>query len=303
MKRHKYIDTFVGSYTDCYPILSLSPWNTVDHPSNTPERLLGSCLWFQCVSNSKKDSIVETFKVLAGLGRDMITSITAAYPKLYVQHLSIGGSYLYKSERISDIDATVIVKGSYFSYIDTFVMMEVQKRLPIPVKKISLMIFGEDDFLFRTHVRDTIEVEDYIHTSLCMREGLVVLIRNVPLYGYVWEPRDLDRNNLLVRIKRQLFHAQLMIEGEVDLHRSPDARLRKSIGRIAEAFLYLSIGFPQLSITIQEVHKREALLSLVLSRRQVIEWLHEANRYIETLFEQTQRVRYETRTVLTQLQQ
>lgn len=145
------------------------------------------------------------------------------------------------------------------------------------------MIFGEDDFLSRTNIRDTIETPDYIHTSLCLREGLVFPMRNILIYGNLCKPKELDRQNLLIRIKRQLFHAELMIYDKVDLHRNADARLFKSVGRITEAFLYLSAGFPQLKISAKDMLEKEKKLSKSLHRADIISWLQEAKSCIELL--------------------
>jgi hypothetical protein len=286
MEQNKYIDTSAGLYTDNYPILSLSDRDTFENYEDDSEGLLKDCVWFQCASEAEKKGILDKLKVTSGLVEDIKIIIGTKYPDLHIKHISIGGSYLFKIDEANDIDFNIIVAGSHFSYVDIFEVDNVNKKLPVSVKKISLMIFGEDDFLFRTNIYDTIETEDYIHTSLCMREGLVFPMRNVLIYGHLCQPKDLDRRNLLVRIKRQLFHAQLMIEGKVDLHRNADARLLKSVGRIAEAFLYLSVGFTQLKMSPENILEKEKILSKSLHRADIISWLQEADNCIKSLSDQ-----------------
>ena len=206
---------------------------------------------------------------------------------MIIRHISLGGSYLFKSEKVNDIDFNIIVSGSHFSYTDTFKANEINRKLPVNVKRISVMIFGEDDFLSKTNVHDIIEVPDYIHTSLCMREGLVFPMRNVTIYGHLFNPKELDRKNLLVRIKGQLFHAELMLEDKVDLHKNDKARLLKSVGRIAEAFLFLSEGFQKLKLSPKNIFKKEKILSKSLHRIDILSWLQEAKNYIKFLSNET----------------
>lgn len=139
------------------------------------------------------------------------------------------------------------------------------------------MIFGENNFLYKDNMLDIIETKDYIHTSLCMREGLVFLMRNVPIFGNYFIDRKIDQKNLLVRIRRQIFHANLMLNKKIDLHKHPTDILLKAIGRISEALLYLAVSFPQLNIITNEILKKEDLLSKTLNLDGTLSWLKYAD--------------------------
>lgn len=283
MKQVKYIDTSGGFYTDNYPILLLSDQDFFEDYVNDLNFLFKDCPWFQYSSEIDKKDALNKLKAASSLVENIKTIIVEKYPNLHIKHISIGGSYLFKIGEVKDIDFNIIVTGSFFYYDEIFEVDKINKKLPINIKKISLMIFGERDFLYRTNICDTIETPDYIHTSLCMREGLVFPIRNIPIYGSLCIPKNLDKHNLLVRIRRQLFHAQLMIEDKVDLHRNADERLLKSIGRIAEGFIYLCIGFSQLEMSPKDILEKEKRLSTTLNSIDVTHWLQEVNDYIKFL--------------------
>jgi hypothetical protein len=279
----KYIDTSAGLYTENYPIVSLSKSDTFEYHTHDLRRLFETNIWFKLANTTEQNLIISKLKNIIALVDDIVVIITKHYPNKHIKHISLGGSYLFKTSDVNDIDFNVIVAGSHFSYLDIYDINAINEKLLVKVKKISLMIFGEDDFFHATEVKDTIEVEDYIHTSLCMREGLVFPLRNVPLFGYLCEPRSLDTKNLIVRIKRQLYHAKLMLENKVDLHRSIMSRLQKSIGRISEAMLLLSVIFPKLKISSHEIVENEKDLLRTLQPEKVSILLDKANDYIKSL--------------------
>ena len=169
MKNNKYIDTSVGLYTDNYPILSLSNSDVFENYTDNLEGLLKNCIWFQYASKNEKKHIVDKLRITSGLMEEIKKIIEIKYPNSNIMHISIGGSYLFEKNEINDIDFNIVVSGNHFSYTDIFEVEEINKKLPISVKKISLMIFGEDDFLSKTDVDDNIETTDYIHTLLRMR--------------------------------------------------------------------------------------------------------------------------------------
>ena len=245
----KYIDILAGRYKDNYPICILSKQNVFEKHCSDLNKILQKNIWFTCASDVDKKKILDKtiifFKMIAFLKKIILRKQS----KLIIKHISVGGSYLFKDSN-NDIDFNVIVKGSHFSYFDYFEIDELNNLLDRPVKKISFMIFGENNFLYKDNTLDMIETKDYIHTSLCMREGLVFLMRNVTVFGNYFINREIDRGNLLVRIRRQIFHADLMLNKKIDLHKDSNAILLKAISRIAEALLYLAVGFPQLNIRL-----------------------------------------------------
>jgi len=284
MTKNKNIDTTAGIYKDNYPIISLSSDVIFDNYKNDLFFFLKDRVWFLSANNIERENIMKRYMSIISIMDDIKILIKNKFPNLEIRHISIGGSYLFKTERSNDIDFNVIVSGSHFSYTEIYEVEEINRKISAHIKKISFMIFGEEDFLKKTKVFDTIEVEDYIHTSLCMREGLVFSIRNIPVYGYLCNNIEIDKHNLLIRIKRQLFHARLMLEDKVDLHRNTDARLAKSIGRISEAMLYLSIVFTELNLFPKNIIEKEKELSGELSRENIFLWLEKAEKHVDFLF-------------------
>jgi len=283
MNYKKHIDIMAGLYTDNFPIISLSKKDFFENYINRPAYILKDNIWFKYLSKERRENILERMKKISLLAPDIINLVKTKYPNLIIKHISIGGSYPFRIGRVNDIDFNVIVEGSHFSYHDDFDITELNKKLPDAVKRISIMIFGENNLLGKNNSADVIETEDYIHTGLCLREGLVFSMRNVPIYGCLFESRNLDKKNMQIRVRRQLFHAQLMLERKVDLHRDNKARLIKSIGRIAEAFLYLSVVFPTLKLIPLKILAKEEKLLKSLCLQEVADWLFEAQNYTKQL--------------------
>lgn len=280
----KHIDTDAGKYKNNYPILKLSYQDSIEKYKNNLQALVQDCIWFIYASGLEKRNILRKLSTICELVDKIKSKINCHYSNLNIKHISIGGSYLFKEHASSDIDFNIIVGGSYFSYMDIFEIDEINKKLPTTVKKISFMIFGEEDFLRDTGVSDAIETKDYIHTSLCMREGLVFPMRNVLIYGLKHiKPPILDKENLLMRIKRQLYHACLMVDGKIDLHRDTKSRLLKSISRISEALLYLADNFPELNLFPQNILMKENVFSKIIDEAEIKSWLNEANYLLRKL--------------------
>lgn len=276
----KFTDELIAHYTDNYPISVLAEDSISDEGYN-PRELLQNCIWYRHSPETQDQACFRYLQITHVVG-DIINIIQAKFPKLAIRHISIGGSYLFKS-RITDLDLTIIVEGSFFSYVEIREVSEINERLPVKIIKMSLMVFGEDDLKEKTSIEDSIETEDYIHTHLCMREGLVFPMRNVTIYGHPFEVMPVDRHNLLIRIKRQLFHAQLMLQGKVDLHRDNQARLVKAIGRIAEGSLYLYDVFPEVQRTPSEVIQTQKHLSASLDHAGTVAWLKEIEEITDNL--------------------
>jgi len=279
----KYIDTTAGEYKNNYPILKLSYQDSIEKYKKNLQAVMRDCVWFIYASESDRGNILNKLGIICELADNIKSKINCYYSNLNIKHISVGGSYLFK-EYASDIDFNIIVEGSYFSYRDIFEIDDINKKLPARIKKISLMIFGEEDFLRDTNVSDVIETKDYIHTSLCMREGLVFSMRNVLIYGFKHvKPSTLDKENLLIRLKRQLYHASLMVDGKVDLHRDTKSRLLKSISRISEAVLYLATSFPELNLSPQNILTKESAFSQIINEADIRSWLNEANFLLQRL--------------------
>ena len=182
----KYKDAEAGLYKEVFPILKLGDTILDDKlVLNNLDNLLGKCLWYKHSSVRERELIGSRFKNLHGINDLIIKVFKIYYPTLNIKHILIGGSYLFKGRLANDIDFNIIVSGSFFDYKDIYDISMINKRLESPVNKISFMVFGEDDFLYQTGINDVIETFDYVHSSLCMREGVIFNLRNITIYGYL----------------------------------------------------------------------------------------------------------------------
>ncbi|MBU3954946.1 nucleotidyltransferase domain-containing protein, partial [bacterium] len=113
------------------------------------------------------------------------------------------GSYLYGKNKsdIDDIDVGIMVKGSAFKYIIDKITIpsELRKRLPVPVKKLSLFIYGEDNMTKGIPIKDTIRA-GLTHKETVKRELSVAYWRNCVVWG-----KD------FVRIKGNEFNALIVV--------------------------------------------------------------------------------------------
>ena len=161
------------------------------------------------------------------------------HSNLKILHISVGGSYCYSEQIPQDIDFNIIVEGSFFSYYDIF-SNEVTNQFWEPaITKISFMIFGIDNLSGKTTVNDSLLSRSFLHTDMTIREGLIMPIRNITVYG-----RDIKNTitkdfNYFSRILRQLFQAKLFMESKIGLEYGDEKRRAKAFSRIKEAGILL----------------------------------------------------------------
>lgn len=170
------------------------------------------------------------------------------YPNLKILQISIGGSYGYEvNDNIGDIDFNVIVKGSFFAYYDVFDIDELRSKLNISISKISFMIFGEDNLKGIEKIEDSILSKSFLHTDMTIREGTVMYFRNVWIYGQDFLKISMNDYNFKMRIRRQLFQAFLLLNGEIGIEYGTTGRQRKAFSRIREAGILMSLNFAERS--------------------------------------------------------
>ena len=190
----------------------------------------------------------------------MCAIVRRTEPSLEVQHLSIGGSYLYCADgvAVNDIDFNVIVQGSYFDYYDVYEIDFLSTWLTNPIRKISFTIFGTHNVFHGTPINDLVVRDSYLHTDVTIREGLVFGWRNATLLGPTFSASRPYLPNLLVRIDRQLYQARLLETGKIGLNRGWKIRQAKAANRVTEAALLLTEAFPHIRFPQQEflTHKR-----------------------------------------------
>ncbi len=173
--------------------------------------------------------------------------------KYNVLNASIGGSFFYKMDQIiNDLDLNIIVDGSYFEYVklNTADMFLVPTELPIYT---SLMIFGIENLTFGIKTNDTIEIGEYRHTELTFREGCVMPWRNATFYGRNFlYPANFNKQNLFVRIKRQVYYSELVLNNKISRYSVKDVQINKAYNRLAEACFLLANIFPELNLSVPQ---------------------------------------------------
>lgn len=154
----------------------------------------------------------------------------------------------------------MLVKGSYFNYYNVFHGINFLKDVVVGgknIKKISFMIFGEDNIFKGTPIDDSIRSGGYIHTDMTTREGMVFSWRNGVIYGKAFDYFKVNKYNLLVRIARQFYQAKLFLQNKIGIGKSLLQRKAKSLNRILEAMILLDNAFPYIDIPINKVFNQE----------------------------------------------
>lgn len=254
----KFSDDDIGKYSPNYPIATLS--KIKPNKENLLE-IIKDNIRFKYSNDIEKVEILSKFKSVLSITDEIMSKFHQNYPNLKVKHMSIGGSYLFKKEVSNDIDFDVIVEGSFFSYKDIFDIDVINNSIYKPVRKISFMIFGEDDLILNTEINDSIETADFIHTNLTAREGLIFNLRNITILGFDIEKKIPDKKNILLRIKKQLYHAELILNSKIYKYRNEHEKISKATGRVMEGMLYISQLFSDFCPkTIEVVEQEKELL-------------------------------------------
>jgi hypothetical protein len=151
-----------------------------------------------------------------------------------VQHISVAGSYV-RAEQPGDIDFDVVLTGSFFDYATFNEGIELLD-LTGSVQKISLTVMGMDNVLGKATTCDDIRNDGFVHHDTIAREMLIAPMGSITVYGRPFDHEGtIDGHNVLVRIARQLYFAQLTLEGKIPYYNEEPLRTRKAIKRIAEA--------------------------------------------------------------------
>lgn len=198
-------------------------------------------IFLQLLSKEQLDIIEKRVKNIQDNLHFVLSYIYNKFPDLEILQLSIGGSYGYNvGLAVGDIDFNVIVKGSFFSYYDVFDIKELIQKSDTKVNKISFMIFGEDNLKGVTKIDDSIFSKAFLHTDMTIREGIVMYLRNIIIWGQDFCYTPLNMNNFKMRIKRQIFQASLLLKNEIGKEYGLDKRREKAFSRIKEAGILLA---------------------------------------------------------------
>jgi hypothetical protein len=193
--------------------------------------------WYQRANSLERAAMLERLVHLNENLGIVVDFIDRSYGTLgfTVEHISLAGSYLH-ADHPGDIDFDVVLSGSYFDYVTFNDGIELLD-LTGSVTKISLTVMGMENILGNAFTHDDITNDGFTHHDTIIREILVAPMRNVTVFGKVFdEQRSVDSRNVLVRIARQLYFAELTLEGRIRYYENEPLRTRKAVNRIREAY-------------------------------------------------------------------
>jgi hypothetical protein len=103
--------------------------------------------------------------------------------------------------------------------------------------KLSLIMMGMDNVLGTQFTNDEIHTDGFTHQDMIIREMLIAPMRNITVYGKPLKRRkNLDNHNVLARVARQLFYAELTLQAKIPRYEVEPLKTKKAIGRIREAY-------------------------------------------------------------------
>jgi hypothetical protein len=252
-RENYYLDAIAGRYERVFPVARYADVVDLGDAESVRASLSGN-LWFRSSDDARRRSMIDKVVRLEPVVDELCATVRFVEPYLEVEHISIGGSYLYcdGDVAVNDIDFNVIVGGSHFDYYDVYDIDFLRDSLANPIRKISFTVFGASNVFQGTPINDLVVRDSYVHTDVTIREGLVFGWRNATLLGPAFSARAPYLPNLLVRIDRQLYQARLLEEGRIAPDRGEKVRQAKATNRVAEAALLLAEAFPHISLPRQE---------------------------------------------------
>lgn len=252
-----YIDSDVGRYKKIFPLVKYSFPINLGRKESIEKSLKGN-IWFKNSISQQKVFMIQKIQSHNRLIEKLL-KIIQKRTRLKVCHISVGGSYLFNNcedtyKGPQDIDYNVLVSGSYFDYFNFYRIKFLKNTVAAGrnIKKISFMIFGEDNIFKGTTVNDSIESEGYVHTDMAIREGLIFGWRNGTIYGNSFGHLKMNEYNLLVRVARQLYQAKLFLQNKIGIKRTMQQRRKKALNRIIEAIILLAEAFHNVDISIKD---------------------------------------------------
>jgi hypothetical protein len=235
---HEYHDRDSLPFNASYPLIEFK--DEIIDKGAPPESLRKHMLhnyWFQNANSLERDIILDRMVHLNKNIDIVLDFLSRQYETIgfKILHISVAGSYVYAPEP-GDIDLDVVLSGSFFDY-RTFNEGIELLDLTGSVQKVSVTVMGIDNILGNKFTNDDIRNQGYTHHDTILREMLVAPMRNITVYGLPFDnKKNIDSRNVLVRIARQLYFAELTLEGKIPYYENEPLRTRKAVKRIREAY-------------------------------------------------------------------
>lgn len=235
---HSYHDRDSLPFNVKYPLVEFRDEKiAVGESRNALHKVLLGNYWFQKSNVLEREAMLKRLIHVNKHLNIVLDFINERYLPLgfTIEHLSIAGSYLHAAQP-GDIDFDLILSGSYFDYVTFNEGIELLDTTG-SVRKISLTVMGMDNVLGKKFTVDDIRNEGFVHHDTIIREMLVAPMRNVTVFGKIFdESKNIDSRNVLVRIARQLYFAELTLEGKIPYYEEEPLRSQKAVKRVREAY-------------------------------------------------------------------
>ena len=235
---HSYHDRDSLPFHVQYPLIEFkTDFIDVGASDHTLHKLVLQNYWYQKANTFERKSMLERIKHINTNIQIVVDFLEKNYCNLgfTIEHISIAGSYAHAPEP-GDIDFNVVLSGSFFDYVtfnDGIELLDMTGK----VRKISLTIMGMDNVLGTRLTRDDIRNNGFVHHDTIIREMLVAPMRNITVYGKPFDrKKNIDSRNVLVRVARQLYFAELTMDGKIPYYDEEPLRTNKAVKRIREAY-------------------------------------------------------------------
>lgn len=238
VQAHSYHDRDSLPFNARYPLLEFTDnFIPVDADTTDLHKMIMHNYWFQKSNTLERQKMLDRVVHLNKHLQIVLDFIERHYGSLgfTVEHISIAGSYAHAPEP-GDIDFDVVLSGSYFDYVTFNEGIELLDTTGT-VRKVSLTVMGMENILGNQLINDDIRNNGFVHHDTIIREMLVAPMRNITVYGKPFDTgKNIDSRNVMVRIARQLYFAELTLEGKIPYYDQEPLKTRKAVKRIREAY-------------------------------------------------------------------
>ena len=146
------------------------------------------------------------------------------------KNILIYGSYIYGDfdYKPEDIDVGMIVKGSFFRYIIDQIKLPIfiRRQLILPVEKISIFIYGEENMARGIPIDDTV-IAGVIHKKATLHELSVGYLRDIIIKGRDWNLIKNNERNILVTIGNEIQNCYIRLLNKGKKREKLSIRLKK----------------------------------------------------------------------------
>jgi hypothetical protein len=232
------------------------------------EALEGRNVFYTFFDKKRKEMLIKRLASLKPLGPFILDYIKKKFKKVIPISIFVYGSYLYGDFDYlpEDIDVGVVVKGSFFKYFINKIKIPIflRTKLVIPVEKISLFIYGEDNMKKGLPINDTI-VAGLVHHETTLRELSVAYWRDVVIWGKDFNYLKDNERNILVTLTRIINGCYLRLLNRGVKKEAKNLRFKRIVTRLTEVIVFLKFLYPQLKVDKEYIFKlyREAVLGNV----------------------------------------